>query len=104
MPTNAIKSDTNCTDIEWTRIASDVNGNPRFVCHFTDLEGFVLRFHNRATMTLDERYTRAIKAANKFGGRKYHNKGYGGGVVFQAYECQLPGVAMQVRALLAGRA
>jgi hypothetical protein len=97
---NAIDADTTCTDIEWTRIASDVNGNPRFVCHFTDLEGFTLRFHNRVSMTLDERYTRAIKAANKLGGRKYHNKGYGGGIVFQAYEHQLPELARRVRALL----
>jgi len=25
------------TKIEWTRVRSDVNGNPRYVCHFLNL-------------------------------------------------------------------
>jgi len=34
-------------------------------------------------------YAEAVEAANKIGGRRYHNKSYGGGIVFQAYECEL---------------
>jgi hypothetical protein len=83
-------------NIEWTRINSDVNGNPRFVCHFLDLEPA-----HDYTATLSDRYARVVRAANDLGGRKYHNKRFGGCIVFQAYECQLPEIAARVRAKLA---
>jgi len=57
--------------IEWTRVNSDVNGNPRFVCHYLVFEGCT--------------YEEAIRKANSIGGRKFHNKQYGGGLVFQSY-------------------
>ena len=63
----------------FTRIKHDVNGNPRFVTSWLGY-GF-------------ETYSDAIQAANKIGGRKYHNKTFGGGIVFQAYEGELPGIA-----------
>jgi hypothetical protein len=56
--------------IEFKRIDNDVNGNPRYVCHFLNLNG---------------NYENAVKLANKIGGRKYHTKKYGGGIVFQSY-------------------
>ena len=56
--------------IELTRIDNDINGNPRYVCHFLDIAST---------------YPEAIKRAHTIGGRKYHNKRYGGGVVFQSY-------------------
>lgn len=56
--------------IRFTRISSDVNGNPRYVCHY---------------LNLSRDYERAVKLANRIGGRKYHTKGYGGGIVFQSY-------------------
>ena len=34
---------------------------------------------------ISELYSIAVKKANKIGGRKYHNKSYGGGIVFQSY-------------------
>lgn len=95
-----IETEANCTDIEWTRIKNDVNGNPRFVCHFTDLEGFTLRFYNRINLTLSDRYALTVRAANKLGGRKFHNKQFGGGIVFQAYECQLPQIVNRIREIL----
>lgn len=65
---------------DFTRIAHDVNGNPRYVCHFlhflTEKDEFT---------SLDNRYVIACKRANKLGGRKFHNKQYGGGIVFQSY-------------------
>lgn len=65
----------NQNKIEWKRISGDSNGNPRYVCHFLNLlmpgEG--------------SNYDLAIFRANKIGGRKYHNKQYGGGIVFQSY-------------------
>ena len=59
--------------IEFTRINNDVNGNPRYVCHF---------------LTLADNYQQAVKLANSIGGRKYHTKNYGGGIVFQSYNLQ----------------
>ena len=37
------------------------------------------------TKTLTERYNEALAIAKKAGGRKFHNKQYGGGIVFQSY-------------------
>ncbi|NBW22646.1 MAG: hypothetical protein EBR82_83345, partial [Caulobacteraceae bacterium] len=58
---------------------------------------------DHGAMTIPERYQRVIKAANKLGGRKYHTRGYGGGVVFQAYECELPRLVELVRALVGAK-
>ena len=60
----------------WARIKHDTNGNPRHVCSWLGF-GF-------------SDYASACLAANKLGGRRYHNKQYGGGIVFQSYECELP--------------
>lgn len=84
--------------IDWTRVKNDVNGNPRWVCHFTDLETFNTRFYGRVHYTISERYARMVKLANQFGGRKYHNKSYGGGIVFQAYDCELAGIVARIHA------
>jgi hypothetical protein len=81
--------------IDWTRIRNDVNGNPRWVCHFLDLE-----LTHDYTKPLPERYEAVLCAARKLGGRKFHNKQFGGCVVFQAYECQLADIAQRVRAHL----
>lgn len=62
----------------FTRIRHDINGNPRFVTSWLGY-GF-------------KSYADAIKAANSIGGRKYSNKHYGGGLVFQAYECELENI------------
>lgn len=85
--------------IEWTRVKNDVNGNPRHVCHFTDLETFNTRFYGRVNSTISERYARVVKLANKVGGRKYHNKFYGGGIVFTAYDCELQGIVNRILAM-----
>ena len=57
-----------------TRVNNDVNGNPRYVFHF---------------LALADRYAEAVKVAKKLiGGKKYHTKSYGGGIVFQSYNVQ----------------
>lgn len=58
---------------EFTRINNDVCGNPRYVCHY-------LNFSND--------YADALKLAKTIGGRKFHNKQYGGGIVFQSYNLE----------------
>lgn len=69
---------------DFTRIRNDVNGNPRHVCHFLhlDVHGW------QSNIGLSDRYAVAVKLANSIGGRKYHNKSYGGGIVFQSYDLQ----------------
>ena len=57
------------------QVKNDKFGNPRFVRSWIGL-GF-------------NSYAAAIKAANKLGGRKYTGRDFGGGLVFQAYDCQL---------------
>lgn len=72
-------NDTTISGIEWTRINNDTYGNPRYVCHF-------LTFCTDADkQELSGKYALAVKRANKLGGRKFHNKQYGGGIVFQSY-------------------
>jgi len=61
---------SNVTEQDLTRINNDINGNPRYVVHF---------------LMINNDYATACKKANKIGGRKYHNKSYGGGIVFQSY-------------------
>jgi hypothetical protein len=55
---------------DFTKIKHDVNGNPRHVCHF-------LQFSTD--------YETALSIAKPLGGKKFHNKQYGGGIVFQEY-------------------
>jgi len=63
----------NGEEIEVCRIDNDSNGNPRYVFHF---------------LTLSDDYGRSCWIANKFGGRKYTAKWYGGGIVLQSYNIQ----------------
>jgi len=82
---------------EFTRINNDINGNPRYVCHFTDLitdkdrqlqaqQADKLKSQGKIVWySITDLYPLAVKRANKLGGRKFHNKQYGGGIVFQSY-------------------
>lgn len=69
------------TPDDFTKIKHDVNGNPRHVCHFLhlDVHGW------QSNIGLSNRYDIACKLANSIGGKKFHNKQYGGGIVFQEY-------------------
>ena len=64
------------------RIKSDANGNPR---HATSWCGYGFKT-----------YAQAIKAANSIGGSRYNTKSFGGGLVFQSYECQLADIAKRL--------
>lgn len=83
------------TKDNFTRVSNDVNGNPRYVMHFsqlvTDSEREKAKVKAATNMTffyLDEVYKAALKRAKQIGGRKFHNKQYGGGIVFQSYNLQ----------------
>ena len=75
--------------IEFTRIDNDRNGNPRYVVHFLNLlkDG-------------EKDYEVALKRAKKIGGKKYHNKKYGGGIVFQSYNNRI--LAEKIKELVSG--
>lgn len=66
---------------DFTRIKNDVNGNPRYVCHFLHLDTHGMY----SGIDLSERYNIALALARTLGGKKFHNKQYGGGIVFQCY-------------------
>jgi len=67
---SGVGSDVHITADNFTRISNDTNGNPRYVIHFRNIA---------------DTYDRALYLAKKFGGRKYHNKQYGGGIAIQSY-------------------
>jgi len=68
-----------------TRINNDVNGNPRRVIHFLAFITDNDRGGTGAIFSTGSLYEVALKKARKLGGRKFHNKQYGGEIVFQAY-------------------
>jgi hypothetical protein len=78
--------------INWTRVKSDINGNPRYVCHFhnllTDAELSASAYDYQGRQIRPTKYEMAVTRANKIGGRKFHNKQYGGGIVFCTYSLQ----------------
>jgi hypothetical protein len=69
---------------DFTRVINDVNGNPRYVCHFLHLD--VHGMHSG--IDLSQRYNLAVSLARTLGGKRFHNKKYGGGIVFQCYNLQ----------------
>jgi hypothetical protein len=68
-------------EIEFKRVNNDVNGNPRYACHFFDLL-------NEEEKSISN-YSLACKRANKLGGKKYRGNDFGGGLVFQSYETKI---------------
>ena len=85
----------NTSQIEFKRVNNDVNGNPRYVCHFHALlterdkesckEVDSNTSHRLGVDYITKCYNLALRKAKKIGGKKFHNKQYGGGVVFQSY-------------------
>jgi hypothetical protein len=67
--------------IEFTRINNDINGNPRYVCHYLAFKPITPVNEPYKSYSYEE----ALFAAKALGGRKFHNKQYGGGIVFQSY-------------------
>ncbi len=80
-------------EVEFTRINNDVNGNPRFVCHFlalvNDKDRELADQYEKTCrpfkFSISHLYDIAVNKSHKIGGRKFHNKQYGGGIVFQIY-------------------
>ena len=73
---------------DFIRINNDTNGNPRYVCHF-------LAFNKPDDLAdysgidrITRKYNLALLRARALGGRKFHNRQYGGGIAFQSYNIQ----------------
>ena len=69
----------------FTKIKHDVNGNPRHVLHF---------------IHISKNYDEALFICKKLGGKKFHNKQYGGGIVFQEYTGCLDNLCERLNALV----
>jgi len=86
--------------IDFTRINNDTNGNPRYVCHFL---AFCVPSDNDKFTGLDflsRKYELALSRSRQFGGRKFHNKQYGGGIVFNSYNIR--GLSENIEAFVKG--
>lgn len=77
----AVRIDEIKDRIQFTRINNDTNGNPRYVVHFLNL----LSDEEQNNLSLSQRYAVALAKSRTIGGKKFHNKQYGGGIVFQSY-------------------
>lgn len=62
--------------ISFTQVNNNADGNPRYVCHYLNL------LTDSELYTTAGTYEQALKRAKKIGGRKFHNKQYGGGIAF----------------------
>lgn len=69
--------------MEFTRINNDTNGNPRYVVHFLNIP------IDGDGLNVLERYELAVKKAKQIGGKRYDNKKFGGGIVFQSYNTRI---------------
>lgn len=73
--------------IAWTKIKHDINGNPRWVCHFLNLNTEQDKAQaGDGAARVSHLYELAVARACLLGGKRYHTKSYGGGIVFQAYD------------------
>ena len=73
---------------KYTRIKHDINGNPRYVTHFLNLLTTKEKDELSHTITILDGYRIALNRAKTIGGKKFHNKQYGGGIVFQSYDLE----------------
>lgn len=84
--------------LDFTRANNDVNGNPRYVVAFSYLLSEKEAWDYN--LSVSQRYNNALFNAKKIGGKKFHNKQFGGGIVFQCYS--LPDLTKEI-AQLTGR-
>lgn len=68
--------------IDWLRIDNNASGHPRYVCHFGALNS---KEESDSMMSVSDKYACALARAKRIGGKKYHNKKYGGGIAFVSF-------------------
>jgi len=52
---------------------------------------------DRAEYTILQRYKLAVLRAKPWGGKAYRGRAYGGGIVFTAYDFELPAIVEKIR-------
>lgn len=72
--------------MEFIRVNNDKNGNPRYVCHFYNLLTDAQKNDRTGFDFVEKQYAQALHNAKRIGGEKFHNKQYGGGIVFQSFD------------------
>ena len=70
------------TKDSFKQVNNDINGHPRFVCHFRNV---LNSFEYDSREGVSYLYEKALKKMKPFGGKKFHNKQFGGGIVFRSY-------------------
>ena len=65
---------------DFTSINNDSYGNPRFVIHFLNI--------STENASVKNMYDEALNKTKSLGGKKFHNKQYGGGIVFSTYNLE----------------
>lgn len=79
--------------MDYKRINNDINGNPRYLFHYseflseTDRKNYplVADLTFKVMDNLDARHRIALKKARAIGGRVYRGKYIGGGIVVQSF-------------------
>jgi len=84
--------------IEFMKVKHDINSNPRYVCHFLDLLTIGEQTNTVLNLSLQGKYDLALLRAKKIGGRKYNNKIFGGGIIFQT--CNIDVLRNKIKDLL----
>ena len=72
------------TSEDFTRANNDINGNPRYICHFLALNTPAENADFSGDF-ITRKYNLALDRARKLGGKKFRNKQYGGGIIFTTY-------------------
>lgn len=72
---------TQTQSIDFTRISSDSNGNPRYVCDYTHF----ISETEAAELGYRAAYKLAVKRANSIGGRAYNTKKFDACIVITSY-------------------
>lgn len=70
------------TTSNFTSVNNDSYGNPRHVIHFLNVLPSNIDDMN---FSINGKYLHALYIAKQFGGKKFHNKQYGGGIAFATY-------------------
>ncbi len=66
---------------DFSRMNNDSNGNPRYCIHFLALNTPAENADYSGDF-ITRKYNLALARARKLGGRKFHNKQFGGGIIF----------------------
>jgi hypothetical protein len=74
--------------MEYKRVKTDTNGNPRYVIHFFAFLNNEEKEYFSGMDRISRLYDLAVKKSKKLGGKKYRGKDFSGGIVFQSYNIE----------------